>query len=237
MFIVYRVGSVSQIVNSEAIRLLKRLIIYVWAFLVMRDADAYAMYDMPKWIIGIDEAGRGPLAGPLSFGAVAMRADALAVLEGIKDSKKLTERAREKWHEDLTGAEGVVTLYGDISVKKIDEFRMGKVIAVGSRALARRMLETLGVSEDEALFLLDGSLEAPRGFRQMSIIDGDAQVDIIAAASVVAKVRRDRAMRTLHCKYPEYGFNRHKGYGTKGHRDAIRQYGPTPVHRRSFTLL
>ena len=189
-----------------------------------------------KWIVGIDEAGRGPLAGPLSFGAVAIRPDADDLLDGIRDSKKLTERAREQWHERLAGQQAIVPLYGEIPVEKIDVFNMSKVIAAGSRSIARRMLELLGGNTDEVMFYLDGSLRAPDGFRQESIIGGDASVPVIGAASVIAKVRRDRVMRQLHCTYPMYGFNRHKGYGTKYHRERIGEFGPSPHHRRSFTL-
>ena len=190
-----------------------------------------------KWVVGIDEAGRGPLAGPLSFGAVAMRPDALSLLEGIKDSKKLTERAREQWHEALVSAAEVVAIYGEVNVQNIDALKMGKVVGLGSRAIAKQMVRELGSPIEDVLILLDGGLVAPNSYRQVSIIDGDDQVPIIAAASVIAKVRHDRAMRTLHCQYPQYHFNRHKGYGTKTHRDAIRQFGPSPEHRKSFTLL
>lgn len=189
-----------------------------------------------KWIVGIDEAGRGPLAGPLAFGAVAIRPGADDLLDGIRDSKKLTERAREQWHERLSGERAIVPLYGEIPVEKIDEFKMGKVIAAGSRSIARRMLQLLEGNKDDVMFYLDGSLRAPDDFRQESIVGGDASVPVIGAASVVAKVRRDRVMRELHCRYPMYGFNRHKGYGTKYHRERIREFGPSPEHRKSFTL-
>lgn len=190
-----------------------------------------------RWLVGIDEAGRGPLAGPLSFGAVALRPQHLGMLEGIQDSKRLTDRARERWHEDLATADEMVTLYGEVDTEKIDAFRMGRVIVAGSYAIAKQMLGMLDAPPADVLFLLDGGLRAPTALRQVSIIDGDAQLPIIAAASVVAKVRRDRAMRRLHCRYPQYGFSRHKGYGTKVHRAAIEQHGPSPVHRRSFRLL
>ena len=189
------------------------------------------------WIVGIDEAGRGPLAGPLSFGAVAIRPDAEGLLEGIRDSKQLTERAREKWHERLVSADAVATLYGEIPVEKIDAFTIGKVISAGSRSMAKRMLALLAVDKAKVMFYLDGSLTAPSDYSQESIIGGDASVPVIGAASVVAKVRRDRMMRELHCRYPQYGFNRHKGYGTKYHREMIATHGPSPEHRKSFTLL
>ena len=190
-----------------------------------------------KWFVGIDEAGRGSLAGPLSFGAVAVRLDDLSALSGVKDSKRMAPRVRENWHERLVSNDKVHTLYGEVGQDKIDKYRMGKVIPYGSRAIAKRMFNKLGADENKVLVLLDGSLEAPYWMRQMTIIDGDDMVSVISAASVIAKVRRDRAMRTLHCRYPKYGFNRHKGYGTKVHREAIRQHGPSEIHRKSFTLL
>ena len=200
------------------------------------DAQWFTMSGV-EWLVGIDEAGRGSLAGPLAFGAFAIRPDALAVLEGIKDSKQLSEKAREQWHERLLLLTDTVAIYGEVSSEKIDEHRMGRVIASGSRAIAKRMLISLGVDTADALFMLDGTLAAPDSFRQVSVIDGDMQLPVIAAASIVAKVRRDRAMRTMHCSYPQYGFNRHKGYGTVSHRAAIAAHGATVVHRKSFTLL
>ena len=191
---------------------------------------------MTEWLIGIDEAGRGSLAGPLAFGAVAMRPSTLSLLDGIRDSKKLSLKKRVLWYETLMASEKVTALYGEVASDLIDTHRMGEMLDAGANAIAKRIASLLDAPRDRIFILLDGTLTAPAEFRQMSVIDGDNQLRIVAAASIIAKVKRDRTMRTLHCFYPDYGLNRHKGYGTEAHRWAIREHGPVSVHRRSFRL-
>lgn len=190
---------------------------------------------MQPYLIGIDEAGRGPLAGPVSVGAVVLMPHFdRGVLDGIRDSKKLTEEARERWYARLQGLrrEGVLRFaVAYTSAEKID--RLGIVWAVSSAL--RRALAELAVNPAEARVLLDGGLRAPKEYlEQKTIIRGDASEPVIALASIAAKVRRDRLMKRLASAYPAYGFEIHKGYGTALHREKIEALGLCDIHRESF---
>lgn len=190
---------------------------------------------MQPYLIGIDEAGRGPLAGPVSVGAVVLMPHFdRGVLDGIRDSKKLTEEARERWYAKLQGLrrEGVLRFaVAYTSAEKID--RLGIVWAVSSAL--RRALAELAVNPAEACVLLDGGLRAPKEYlEQKTIIRGDASEPVIALASIAAKVRRDRLMKRLASAYPAYGFEIHKGYGTALHREKIEALGLCDIHRESF---
>lgn len=190
-----------------------------------------------RYIIGIDEAGRGPLAGPVSVAAVAVRESAYrAILRDfrrVKDSKKLSSRFREEWLQKIKGHESgavlcAVSLVGNATIDK-----RGIVGAVNV-ALKRSLLK-IGVKPHEAKVLLDGSLYAPREFEnQKTIIRGDEKEKVIAMASILAKVHRDRHMVRKAREYPEYGFEIHKGYGTRKHLKNLKKYGPSDIHRRSF---
>lgn len=185
-----------------------------------------------KIIVGIDEVGRGPVAGPVSVG-IAVVHGALA-LPGLTDSKLMTENARERVYA-LAGelcASGDVT-FGVFSVPAHTIDQRGIVYAV------RRALETglkkLKLDPVAVELKLDGGLRAPPEFTQESVIHGDVLVPAISLASIVAKVERDRYMAgAAHHMYPEYGFNTHKGYGTHTHYAAIKEHGLSPLHRRSF---
>ncbi|NTV44459.1 MAG: ribonuclease HII [Candidatus Yonathbacteria bacterium] len=192
------------------------------------------------YTIGIDEAGRGPLAGPVSVGVVAIPAEhrdavleMFALLQG-RDSKKWSEKRREEWFEQICEAKraGLVTFSGVmVGARSIDE--MGIVYTINA-AMARG-LERLEVDPVEARVLLDGGLRAPAMYaNQESIVKGDEKEIVIAMASIVAKVTRDRHMRSLAEKYPVYGFGVHKGYGTAKHYAAIEEHGMCEEHRRSF---
>lgn len=193
-----------------------------------------------NWIIGIDEAGRGPLAGPVAVGCVAMRAsDVRKVRRAFKeiwgkDSKKLTHNRRERWYAEIEGlvSSGVlIATYASSSAKIIDS--KGIVWGIVS-ALARAVRKT-GINPLHARVLLDGGLYAPPQYvTQETIIKGDEKELVISLASIVAKVRRDRYMVTLGKKHPEYGFERHKGYGTLKHRDTLNKIGVIREHRMSF---
>ncbi len=191
-----------------------------------------------RYIVGIDEAGRGPLAGPLAVGAVcapaAFTVDHAFFEKGIRDSKKLTMGKREElfgWIRHHDELRHVVSMVGPRVVDR-DGITAATNIAI-MRALRRVLPE--GVTEREVLILLDGGLRAPRAYpQQATIIKGDEQEPLIALASVVAKVSRDAKMRALAAQFPDYGFDGHKGYGTKEHIKAIKAFGMCNSHRRSF---
>ena len=187
-----------------------------------------------KYVVGIDEAGRGPLAGPVAIGAVMIPHDFhKQFFIGIKDSKKLLPADRELWFElaqearRLGNMDFTVSL---ISEKVID--RRGIVWAI--RLGIKRCFKKLGVASDAQIFL-DGSLKAPDAFiHQTTVIRGDEKIPVISLASICAKVVRDRKMVRLAKKFPEFDFHLHKGYGSLRHIQAIRKYGLTEIHRRSF---
>lgn len=201
--------------------------------------------DKLRFLVGVDEAGRGPLAGPVAVGAVCVplcrngRAihpllSARGTRGNAKDSKRLSETAREICFKEVLQAKQEGTLFFSVALvgpELID--RQGIVSAV--RLGVGRSLRKLAVNPEECFVLLDGLLKAPPEFRlQKTIIRGDQQEPIVALASIVAKVTRDRNMRRLAKVYPAYGFEKHKGYGTRAHYEAIRQSGVCLLHRRSF---
>ena len=196
------------------------------------------------YIVGVDEAGRGPIAGPVAVAAFALnifkfkdraQANYLDVcLGGARDSKTLSISQRDRWFDKIeTEAEKGSVAYASslVSAKIID--RLGIVAAV--RLALRRSLEKLGRDPKRTLVLLDGLLKAPPIYcYQQTIIRGDKDVPVISLASIVAKVVRDRQMIALSKKYPAYSFETHKGYGTKMHYALLRRYGPCEIHRKSF---
>jgi ribonuclease HII len=178
-------------------------------------------------VVGVDEVGRGPLAGPVVAAAVMFPPHTF--IEGVDDSKKLSEEERENLLQPIVNAAISVGL-GVVDHQTIDNINILKA----SHVAMRIAINSLRVKPD--IILVDG-----RGFgydvvRCENIIDGDARVFSIAAASIVAKVHRDRIMRDLDRLYPQYGFAKHKGYATKEHLEALRVHGMCPVHRRSFKL-
>lgn len=188
---------------------------------------------MARLLIGVDEAGRGPLAGPVAVGAVAIpEGFNRRLFKGVRDSKQMSELGREIWFEKLRTLEGEGLRWAVVfsSATVIDRF--GIVRAV--RRAVHRSVRVLAPEPAHAHVLLDGLLTAPRGYSQKTIIGGDDSEPLIALASVVAKVRRDRLMRRLALRYPEYGFEVHKGYGTKIHRDALKKYGLCDIHRTTY---
>ncbi len=176
-------------------------------------------------VCGIDEAGRGPLAGPV-FAAAVILPDGLEDM-GIKDSKKLSEKKRDTLF-DLICEKAVSYGIGTASEAEIDEINI-----LNAAFLAmKRAVEQLSVKPD--LALVDGNREPHTGIKEYTIIKGDAKSISIAAASILAKVSRDRYMKELDEKYPQYQFAKHKGYPTALHYELINKYGISPVHRRSF---
>jgi ribonuclease HII len=178
-----------------------------------------------RLIAGMDEAGRGPLAGPVCAAAVAFDGD--TVIEGINDSKQLTAAKREQLYEQIL-ERAVATGVGLASAEEIDALN----ILNATRLACRRALRALAVLPD--MLLLDALELDGVTIPQQSLIKGDARCFSIAAASIVAKVTRDRLMQRYDAEYPLYGFARHKGYPTRAHYDSIMRHGISTIHRKSF---
>lgn len=191
------------------------------------------------YVIGIDEVGRGPIAGPLTVCACAVKVgtDVLSIFPDhkLKDSKKLTEKKRLSIMGQLPSfvEDGSVVFgIGEISAEQLDEIGLSKAIKEAlNKALTK--VHTQGVPKDSFIFL-DGSLKVDEKYTQETIIKGDEKVPEIALASIIAKTHRDIFMKKIADVYPMYGFEKHVGYGTKAHYDAITTHGLTPLHRRSF---
>lgn len=180
-----------------------------------------------EYICGIDEAGRGPLAGPVVVASVIMKPDSF--IEGVNDSKKVSEKKREKLYEQII-EEAVSYSVGIIDQNEIDEINI-------LNATKKGLTESIkGLKVKPERIIVDALDKIDTcGIPYMSIVKGDAKCYSIAAASIIAKVTRDRIMRQWDEVYPMYGFARHKGYGTAAHIAAIKEYGLCPLHRRSFT--
>lgn len=182
-----------------------------------------------KIIAGVDEAGRGPLAGPLVAAAVIFPPE--CSLKGLDDSKKLSPQKRNYLFPRIKKTAQAVGIC-IVSHKMIDTIGIGKA----NRLAMQKAVERLNVAPD--IVLLDGGRSRINSSgAQMAITRGDAKAASIAAASIIAKVTRDRIMQGYHRKFPKYGFNKHKGYGTREHMEKIRLLGPCQIHRRSFAPL
>ncbi len=178
-----------------------------------------------KQIAGVDEAGRGPLAGPVVSAAVILPDD--FDVPGVNDSKKLTPRKRDKLYDQILGGATTVGV-GIVDNHQIDQINI-------LRAALLSMAQAAGKLNPFPDFLLiDGTFTTPADTPQKAIPKGDSLSISIAAASIIAKVTRDRIMVDYHARYPEYGFDRHKGYPTKAHKEAIARCGVTPIHRLTF---
>ena len=176
-------------------------------------------------IAGVDEVGRGPLAGPVIAAAVIL--DPAHPIAGLADSKKLSPARRERLALDIR-ANALAWALGRAEVAEIDRLN----IFQASLLAMRRAIEALPMTPDRVL--VDGKHCPPLACPCTAIVKGDATVPAISAASILAKVTRDAELRELHDRYPRYDFARHKGYPTAIHREALRRYGPCPEHRRSF---
>jgi ribonuclease HII len=180
-----------------------------------------------EFVAGVDEAGRGPLAGPVVAAAVIMPHNAM--IEGVDDSKKLSSQNREKFAK-LIVETAVGIGVGIVGHRIIDEINI-------YRAAMRAMEEAVAdLRVAPHHLLVDGPRYECKKIPFTAIVEGDAKCFSIAAASIIAKVTRDRLMIEYDAKYPQYGFAKHKGYGTKEHLEAIRIYGPCEIHRRSFKM-
>ena len=180
-----------------------------------------------KNICGIDEAGRGPLAGPVVIAGVIMPESSM--IEGVNDSKKVSEKKREKLYDQILG-EAISYSVAVIGQDVIDDVNILNATKMG----LTKVVEEQEIKPD--LIIVDALNHIDtKGIPYDSIIKGDAKCYSIAAASIIAKVTRDRIMRQCDEIYPQYGFSKHKGYGTKMHIEAIKEYGLCPIHRKSFT--
>ena len=177
------------------------------------------------WICGIDEAGRGPLAGPVAAGAVILPKDCDILY--INDSKKLSEKKREELF-DVIMEKAVAVGVGIVGPSRIDEINILQATYEAMRLALDQLKVTPQTLLNDAVVIPDVAIP------QVPIVKGDAKSISIAAASIVAKVTRDRLMREYDRLMPEYGFAAHKGYGSASHMEAIRKYGPSPIHRRTF---
>lgn len=176
-------------------------------------------------ICGVDEAGRGPLAGPVCAAAVILPQGLM--LDGLNDSKKLTEKKREELFPQIR--ENALSF--SIAFADVEEIERLNILGATFLAMNRAIA---GLGLRPQLALIDGNRNRGIETESRCIIGGDGKCASIAAASILAKVSRDHLMLELAKKYPQYGFEKHKGYGTKAHYEALRQYGPSPVHRMSF---
>ena len=187
--------------------------------------ETKASYQGFKNIAGIDEAGRGPLAGPVVAAAVILPSQ--VNIPGLNDSKKLSTKKREELFPKI---QEISVFYG---VAVVDQKVIDKInILQAARLAMKQAVETLKITP--GLLLIDGNQKIDSTLNQWPIVKGDSRSLSIAAASVLAKVTRDRIMDDYHKLYPQYEFNRHKGYGTKLHRNLIQEHGPCPIHRNTF---
>lgn len=176
-------------------------------------------------VCGVDEAGRGPLAGPVYAAAVVLKKG--QTIEGVNDSKKLSEKKREELFDKIVSECSAFSV-GTASEREIDEIN----ILQATFLAMERAVDGLSIKPDIAL--VDGNQIPPLDCAVKTVIKGDAKSESIAAASIIAKVSRDRYMKEMAAKYPEYQFEKHKGYGTKLHYEMIEKYGICEIHRKSF---
>ncbi len=191
----------------------------------LRAEQAPLDWDAPGLLAGVDEAGRGPLAGPVFAAAVIL--DELHPIRGLADSKKLSPRRRDALYDEIR-AKALCCSVAQASVEEIDQVN----ILQATMLAMRRAVDGLRLKPTKVL--VDGNRLPVLDVRAEAIVQGDAKVAAISAASILAKVERDRWCEGIDAEYPAYGFARHKGYGTADHLQALRAHGPTPWHRRSF---
>lgn len=191
----------------------------------LRAEQASLAWDVPGLVAGVDEAGRGPLAGPVVAAAVIL--DDHKPIKGLADSKKLTALRREKLFDEIRAK----ALCCSVALATVEEIDRLNILQATMLAMQRAVK---GLRLKPAKVLVDGNRLPVLDVVAEAIVSGDALVQAISAASILAKVTRDRMLDELHAQHPLYGFDRHKGYGTAQHLAALREFGPLPEHRRSF---
>ena len=193
---------------------------------ILKEEERKIYANKIQYICGIDEAGRGPLAGPVVVGAVILPKDSF--IEGVNDSKKISEKKREKLYDQIT-KEAISYSVGIVSQTTIDEINILNATKLGVKIAIEGLKQKPDMIMVDALKNMD-----TLGIPYMSVIKGDAKCYSIAAASIIAKVTRDRLMKEWDEIYPAYGFAKHKGYGTAEHIKNIKEFGPCLLHRKSF---
>lgn len=202
-------------------------------------------------VIGVDEAGRGPLAGPVVACAAALKSFQTTPAFGhpslskegkrddmiswglVRDSKKLSEKQREKVFDFVQ--ENFYVGIGICDHKTVDRINILEASFLAMKKATQKLMHNMERKNTKHIILVDGNKKIPNfSMEQMAVVGGDGIVKSISAASIIAKVTRDRIMLSVHEKYPVYGFNHHKGYGTKSHMDALKKHGPCEIHRQSF---
>lgn len=187
-----------------------------------------------RYVIGVDEVGRGPLAGPVTVCAAAVRRGTkfAPLKNGVRldDSKKLSAKSREAWAKKLKEA-GVVFAISSVTPAMIDRVNVSRAANLAVKRSLKKLAKEKGIRIDRSVIFLDGGLFAEGG---RTMIRADQKINAVRAASVLAKVHRDRYMKKLSAKYPAYGFEKHVGYGTRAHLAAIKKHGLSPVHRKTF---
>ena len=182
-----------------------------------------------EWVCGVDEAGRGPLAGSVVAAAVIL--DPLKPIDGLKDSKKLTAKVRDELF-DIIIRDSKAWCIAEASAAEIDSINILQATMLAMKRAIEGLEKTLGRLPDKAL--IDGNRCPKVNIQMEAIVKGDSKFQAISAASILAKVTRDRDMQALHETYPMYGFNQHMGYPTPMHFDALKEFGPCPAHRKTF---
>lgn len=191
-----------------------------------------------NFVIGVDEAGRGPLAGPVVAGAVVLgerdfNKDEKKLWDLIKDSKKLSEKRREEVFEFII--QNFEVGVGICNHETIDRVNILEATFLAMKKAVGELRSKLKIKSEKIIVLVDGDKIIPNfSIEQKSVVSGDKLIKTISAASIIAKVTRDRLMSKFNVQYPQYSFDKHKGYGTKVHIDALKEFGPCPIHRKTF---
>ena len=195
--------------------------------------NALLAENIPRFWCGTDEAGRGPLAGPVTAAAVVFEPDA-KIPENLNDSKQLTEKQRDRLFDEIQACAKAFAIT-DISPQTIDEINILQASLLAMKQSVLKITEYVGGEKAIGMVMIDGNKLIPDFcLPQQCYVKGDARSYHIAAASILAKVHRDRIMDEMDARYPGYGFAKHKGYPTKAHREAILRLGPSPIHRLTF---
>lgn len=189
-------------------------------------ADGYSFFG--ELVVGIDEAGRGPLAGPVVAAGVML--DDKRPITGLNDSKKLSEKNRELLYSEIMDKALIVSV-SEIDVEAIDRLN---ILRATLAAMGKVIHDCMARTKIDAILIDGHQTVAGIPIKQIAVVKGDTLIECIMAASIVAKVHRDRLMRVLENVHPGYGFAKHKGYGTRDHLDALSRLGPSPIHRKSF---